>query len=366
MGALALALSVVVPVSASECLWPAWEGYKHALLSHDGRVIDRSSKQQITTSEGQGYGMFFALLANDRDSFAQLLRWTQNNLAEGDLSRHLPAWKWGKDQHGHWSVLDTNNASDADLWIAYSLLEAGRLWGREDYVTLGRNMLWRSAAQSLRKLPGLGLMLLPGDTGFETAEGWRLNPSYLPLPLLARFSLESPIWAELADNTRRMLLEGTPKGFAPDWLLWREGQGWKVDAVKGSEGSYDAIRVYLWLGMLAPDAPGRTDLLKHFLPMVEVSTRDGFPPASVDSATGAHTGIGPVGFSAALLPLLASDPTSVAALQAQRQRLHQEPPQANAYYNQSLTMFGQGWDDHRYRFNKEGRLVPSWVDSCKE
>ncbi len=49
-----------------------------------------------------------------------------------------------------------------------------------------------------------------------------------------------------------------------------------------------------------------------------------------------------------------------------RMLLRQSPPLADAYYNQSLTMFGQGWDDRRYRFNKEGRLVPSWVDSCKE
>lgn len=107
-------------------------------------------------------------------------------------------------------------------------------------------------------------------------------------------------------------------------------------------------------------------MLKHFLPMVEVSTHDGFLQRLSTVQPGLTPVLALLAFSAALLPLLASDPTSVAALQAQRQRLHQEPPQANAYYNQSLTMFGQGWDDHRYRFNKEGRLVPSWVDSCKE
>lgn len=36
--------------------------------------------------------------------------------------------------------------------------EAGRLWQWPEYVALlwGRATLWRSAAQSLRKLPGLG------------------------------------------------------------------------------------------------------------------------------------------------------------------------------------------------------------------
>ena len=40
-----------------------------------------------------------------------------------------------------------------------------------EYVALGQNMLWRSAAQSLRKLPGLGLMLLPGDIGAIVERG---------------------------------------------------------------------------------------------------------------------------------------------------------------------------------------------------
>jgi endoglucanase len=363
---LVLALSDDGLATAGQCHWPAWNSYKQAFLSQDGRVIDRSTVQQLTTSEAQSYGMFFALLANDRESFARMLRWTQDNLAAGDLSRILPAWKWGKDQDGHWQVIDSNNASDADLWIAYSLLEAGRLWQQTDYSTLGRNMLWRSAAQSLRKMPGLGLMLLPGDVGFDTADGWRLNPSYLPLQLLARFAQEAPIWAELADSTGRLLLEGSPKGLAPDWLLWQVGQGWVADTIKGSGGSYDAIRVYLWLGMLAPDAPGRAGLLKHFLPMVGVTALQGVPPERIDSATGAVSGVGPVGFSAALLPLLASAPEADAALKVQRERLRKEPPLAEAYYNQSLMMFGQGWDEHRYRFDKEGRLTPSWGGSCKE
>ncbi|MCX7081169.1 MAG: cellulose synthase complex periplasmic endoglucanase BcsZ [Pseudomonas sp.] len=366
MCALALALGVAGLANADPCNWPAWDSYKQALLSKEGRVIDRSTGQELTTSEAQGYGMFFALLANDRESFARMLRWTQDNLAAGDLSRHLPAWQWGKNQDGYWQVLDSNNASDADLWIAYSLLEAGRLWLQSDYSTLGRNMLRRSAAQSLRKLPGLGVMLLPGDFGFETAGAWRLNPSYLPLQLLARFGQEAPIWAELADNTRRLLLEGSPKGLAPDWLLWQAGQGWVATPGKGSGGSYNAIRVYLWLGMLAPDAPGRADLFKHFLPMIEATAQQGFPPEYVDSTTGARAGIGPVGFSASLLPMLASDPKASAALKVQRERLHQEPPQADAYYNRSLAMFGQGWDERRYRFDKQGRLMPSWVDSCKK
>lgn len=366
--ALALAGFLLAPgaASAGACAWPAWEQYRQAMLSPDGRVIDHSSAQLVSTSEGQSYGLFFALLGNDPASFAKVLRWTQDNLAGGDLNRQLPAWQWGQDKDGQWRVLDANNASDADLWIAYSLLEAGRLWHRDDYQVLGRNLLWRTAAQSLRTLPGLGLMLLPGTVGFDSADGWRLNASYLPPQLLARFAAEAPIWAELASNTQRLLLEGSPKGLVPDWQLWKAGQGWGVDGQKGAVGSYDAIRVYLWAGMLANDAPGRASLLEHLQPMAQLTAAQGFVPERVDSATGTASGTGPVGFSAALLPLLAASPAQAAALATQRQRLEQQPPLADAYYNQSLALFGQGWDQQRYRFDKDGHLVPNWTAACKK
>lgn len=347
---------------APACNWPAWESYKQHMVSPEGRVIDRSTQQQITTSEGQSYALFFALVANDRDSFDRLLNWTRDNLAGGDLASRLPAWQWGLDKTGQWQVLDPNNASDADLWIAYSLLEAGRLWRRPDYLQLGNHVLWRSAAQTLRKLPGLGLMLLPGDVGFESAQGWRLNPSYVPPQLFARFALIAPIWSEVAKNSRRLLIDGSPKGFVPDWLIWQAGQGGIIEG-QNAKGSYDAIRVYLWSGMLAPDAPERASLLAHLKPMAEATARLGFVPEQVATATGEHAGTGPVGFSAALFPLLANDS---AALSTQRERLRLNPPLADAYYNQSLLMFGQGWDEQRYQFDKDGRLQPNWAASCKK
>ncbi|WP_390897882.1 cellulose synthase complex periplasmic endoglucanase BcsZ [Pseudomonas citri] len=364
--ALLLTLTIAGPASAAQCGWPAWDSYRQALVSPDGRVIDPSTEQQVTTSEGQGYGLFFALLANDRTTFARLLRWTQDNLAGGDLSRRLPAWQWGRDKDGHWQVLDPNNASDADLWIAYSLLEAGRLWRQPGYEKLGLDLLWLSAAHSVRPLPGLGLMLLPGGQGFDNANGWRLNPSYLPPQLLARFALVAPIWGELASNTQRLLMEGAPQGFAPDWLLWQRGQGWAVDNVTGAKGSYDAIRVYLWLGMLAEDAPGRSELLKHFQPMAQMTARLGAVPERLDTHSGADSGKGPVGFSAALLPMLASVSDGADILNAQRERLHREPPAPDAYYNRSLLLFGQGWDERRYRFDRNGRLLPVWAPACKK
>ncbi|MFT8230402.1 cellulose synthase complex periplasmic endoglucanase BcsZ [Pseudomonas guariconensis] len=362
---LALSLPAIVG-AAPNCPWPAWERLRTELVSVDGRVLDPSDERLITTSEGQSYGLFFALVANDRATFAQLLRWTSNNLAEGDLSSHLPAWLWGRDAKGKWQVLDPNNASDADLWIAYSLLEAGRLWNEPSYTQLGQHLLWRISAQTLRKLPGLGIMLLPADYGFDDARGWRLNPSYLPPQLLDRFALVDPLWGELAGNTRRLLRDASPKGFAPDWLLWTPTGKIEPDPQHGSAGDYDAIRVYLWVGMLAKDAAQRVELLQHFAPMAMLTTQKGQPPETVDARSGQARGGGPGGFSAALLPLLAVTPNADEGLRAQRQRIKDHPIEPRAYYSQMLALFGQGWDEARYRFDKEGRLLPAWSTSCTD
>ena len=131
-------------------------------------MIDRSASER-STSEGQAYALFFALVANDRASFQRLLTWTEQNLARGDLGRNLPAWHWGKRRDGTWGVIDKNSASDADLWIAYSLLEAGRLWADARYTALGRRVLSNVASRDLAEAPQFGTILLPGPSGFSVS-----------------------------------------------------------------------------------------------------------------------------------------------------------------------------------------------------
>lgn len=365
---LALAMLVLLPWIApqravAECGWPAWQAFKADFISADGRVIDRGTGQAITTSEGQAYAMLFALVANDPGTFALLLGWTQDNLAAGSLSGHLPAWKWGRAADGRWQVLDTNDASDADLWLAYDLLEAGRLWYHAAYAALGTDLLQTVAARSVTAIPGFGVMLLPGSHGFADAAGWRLNPGYLPPQLTARLADIAPVWAELAKNNIRLLLQSSPRGFAPDWTDWKSGKGWQVDAEVGPTGSYDAIRVYLWIGMLADGAPDRLELQAHFRPMAELVTRLGHVPQSIDTVNGRPSAVGPPGFSAALLPLLAATGQH-AALATQRERLVTSPPAKDAYYDQVLALFGEGWDRGFYRFDRAGRLLPAWDNPC--
>lgn len=344
-------------VLAGSCVWPGWEEFREHLVTADGRVVDYSTPGHITTSEGQSYAMFFALVADDRDSFAELLRWTENNLTANGLQNELPAWLWGRAEDGSWGIQDSNNATDSDLWIAYSLLEAGRLWNMPEYSALGEQLLWRTTAGTVRKMHGIGLMLLPADYGFESDAGWRLNPSYLPPQLLERFASISNVWREVADNSNRFLIDSAPLGFAPDWVLWN---GQEADFSTDSKGSYDAIRVYLWLGMLADQHPQRKQLLQHFYPITQHFLQTGVVPEKINVVTGEFTGTGPVGFRASLLPYLVSYTEDAEPLLQQVREELQKPLPETAYYSRVLSLFASGWDQGRYHFDERGLLHTAW------
>jgi endoglucanase len=160
--------------------WPLWKSYLDSFTDSQIRVIDHDSGDR-TTSEGQAYAMFFALVADDQAHFKGLLRWTEVNLAAGDLSAHLPAWLWGHAKSGEWTVLDRNSAADADVWMAYTLLEAGKAWSEPRYTSLGTALAERIAKEEVVQIPGFGFVLLPAPNGFRTANSYRLNASYLPL-----------------------------------------------------------------------------------------------------------------------------------------------------------------------------------------
>ena len=89
--ALAMGCSMIAPAFA----WDLWEDFKGVGIEN-GRVVDYSDDRAVTTSEGQSYGMFFALVDGDKESFASLLKWTEDNLSSGDITKELPSRFWGR------------------------------------------------------------------------------------------------------------------------------------------------------------------------------------------------------------------------------------------------------------------------------
>lgn len=359
----------VLPAPASASRWPLWDAYSGYFVDPQGRVIDHDA-QDRTTSEGQAYALFFALVANERGRFEQILQWIGNNLAGGDLNQRLPAWIWGRAPDGSWRVLDENSASDADLWLSYTLLQAGRLWKEPRYNALGLSLARRIAATEMAFLPGRGPTLLPAPDGFRREQVFDCNPSYMTPQLMAGLAAagaKGP-WTVAATVAARTIQASSRNGFAFDWVEFEKGKGFSPAAGQpGKEpgGSFDAIRVYLWIGMLPGSAPGRKGLLETFQPMVAYIRDHGAPPAMV-RADGQPQGYGTIGFSAALVPFLQSmGETALARMQLERynaalnpiNKLYGNPPH---YYDQNLILFSEGWREKRFRFSERGLLSVDW------
>lgn len=353
--------------------WPMFEAFVQRCVQDDGRVIDIGTPQMQSTSEGQSYAMMFALVANRPERFESVWRWAVVNLAGGDISSRLPAWQWGARADGSWGVLDYNPASDADLWMAYTLLEAASLWGKPAYQDQARVLLARIVADEVVNLPGMGAMLLPAPVGFHLQEKktWRLNPSYLPLPLLRRLAAFDPQgpWSDIATNTVRLLRDSTPFGYAADWVAWQQtghNEGRAVaDPQFADLGSYDAIRCYLWAGMTHPQDPAASSLRQHLQGMTKQTEAAKLPPEKVQTQSGFVSGTGPVGFSAAVLPLLQTEGSRGAKQQHLRvQGLAREGNDALSYYDHVLCLFGMGWFEKRFSFEPTGKLLTSWEKAC--
>jgi len=148
-------------------------------------------------------------------------------------------------------VADTNNATDADLFIAAALWRAAWRWGRpelaEAAAAIARDLLALAVCDV-----GARTLLLPGVEGFASATALTINPSYYAFPMLDEMAAlaPSPRWTQVRAHGMSLLSEARFGRWQlpPDWL--------QVDRVTGALSphpnwparfSYDAIRVPLWL-----------------------------------------------------------------------------------------------------------------------
>ena len=278
-----------------------YQRFLEHLVNASGRVIDSSGERSISTSEGQAYGMWFALLAQDRTQFDLMLTWADRNLAEGALGDRLPAWLWGEDEDGRWHILDNNPASDADVWMTYALFAAAERWNEPRYQAIAERLSRRLLTTTTQKLGSLmsssgtfstppertgslmsssgtfssppermgslmsssgtfadGLVLLPAPFGFVHDEYVLVNPSYFSLVQfrgLAAYSGDER-WLEVYETSIQILqqLANEGHGVVPDWLaVTHDGKVLTVEQTPARhqadvrDGDYDAIRTYLWL-----------------------------------------------------------------------------------------------------------------------
>jgi len=350
--------------------WPAWERFAARFVQDGGRVVDLTFDRR-TVSEGQGYALFFALVAGDRARYDQILAWTSKELAGGKLGEQLPAWHWGRRDDGSWGVLDHNAASDADLWLCYALLEGGRLWNAPRYRELGRNLLDQIRTRETVVAGRAGPVLLPAPEGFRynDLQFWS-DPSYMPGFILADLAQVDPQgpWQAIWDRYLKAAPQVSPAGVAPNLYEADADGSIRQDSARTPLGSYDAIRVYLWAGMSPTSS---APLLHQLTPFAALIERLGGPPEQVDPRTGLPLDPKnkPIGFAGAVLPFLhAVGANGAYDHQVNRLRLHRLMTMVGRggnYYDEALILFGTGFADGVYRFDERGQLKVRWADQAR-
>jgi endoglucanase len=231
----------------------AWRDYLDRFVADDGRVID-TGNDDVSHSEGQGWGMLLATAHQDRAAFDRIWDWTRDHLeVRGD---HLFAWRWQPDADD--PVSDLNNATDGDLYIAWALLRAGDLWGEPRYMAAALAILADVRSLLVREYAGF-TVLLPGSTGFEHEDHLLLNLSYWIFPALGHFAAAdpSPVWERLTHSGHALLAQGRFGRWKlpPDWLALGAGGQLEPAAQFPPRFGFDAVRIPLalhWSGQRDP------------------------------------------------------------------------------------------------------------------
>lgn len=224
-----------------------WQPWRDRFVAADGRIVD-DANNNISHSEGQGYGLLLAALALDRAAFTKIWSFTKTQQLLRDDG--LVAWRWDPAASPH--VGDANNASDGDILIAYALALAGEIWSSPE-LTAAAQDLARAIGRVLVKRVNDRMVLMPAAKGFgsdERPDGPVVNLSYWifeALPVLSKLAPDTD-WGALTDSGRDLVLASR---FGPDRLP----ANWISIHAAGPAPAlgfaplfgYDAIRIPLYL-----------------------------------------------------------------------------------------------------------------------
>jgi endoglucanase len=247
---LVLALTAACSTGATSHAEPAggwWRLYKQRFLDRSGRIVD-TGNGGISHSEGQGYGMVLAVLSEDREAFAAMLRWVDATL--GGQYGGLYAWRY--DPRSANPVSDPNNASDGDILIAWALALAGERWKIADYSR--RSAELRAAVRRENVVERFGRqLLLPGKTGFVNGNEVTVNPSYYVWPALDMFARldGKAAWGGVIASGEALLRQARfgPLKLPSDWVAVTGPAAVAPARDKPPRFGFDAIRVGLYAAM---------------------------------------------------------------------------------------------------------------------
>lgn len=268
-------------LAASTLPADSWARYRASFLDDTGRIVD-TGNDGISHSEGQGYGLLLAVMADDPANFDRIWSFTRTQLLVRDDG--LAAWRWTPGAQP--PVTDLNDASDGDILIALALARGADRWQRPDL---------RQAATALAEAIGSHLLfehdgqvlLRPGVAGFDRsdrADGPVVNISYWVFEAFGELAALAPDhdWTGVAKSGRRLLTQVLADApLPPEWLS-------VADRPRPAEGfpaefGYNALRLPLYL-MRAQE--GDANLMRR---LASAMTDEDGNLRIVDLASGATT-----------------------------------------------------------------------------
>lgn len=300
----------------------AWDDFRRRFVTGDGRVLDDDGS---THSEGLGTALVAAASTGDRPGFERVWEFARG------LRRDDGLFSWRVQQGGR--LVDANNATDGDLYIAWALERAARRFADPGYAREAQLTARAVRAHCVRDSRH-GPVLVPGRHGFDRPRAIVANPSYWVFPAFQAAATVDPhpLWKGLA-ATALALLERAQFGrhrLTADWIEivgaavapWRE---------RPARFGYEAIRVPLFLYWGGHDShPQLQAFIRH-------AAAPAFPSWVALDAGDAARERAPAGFEA--IARLARPLPAIA-----RARL---PLLNGSYYSSSLTLLAALANDDR-------------------
>lgn len=233
----------------------------YVLKNKYGAFVNTSDnkKHPIALSEGQGYGLVITALAGEKGyatekQFRDLFNYYHHfKISE---TSHLMSWKQ-EVKKKKWQSVDSNNATDGDLDIAYALLKAAKVWpnSKIDYHEQALNILTSIKKENYNE-----------QTQVLTVGNWASTSKFyanlfrpsdvMPLYFETFFEeTKDPFWQEVNKNSLDLLVELSEKneeGLIPDFA-WINNDGVKAAAPKDvtaemdGDYGYNALRIPLRL-----------------------------------------------------------------------------------------------------------------------
>jgi endo-1,4-beta-D-glucanase Y len=190
------------------------------------RVINPQDNN-ITVSEGIGYGLLFSAAMKDKNTFDRLYNYMRLYLDKNGLMH------WEIDSNGN--VIGKGSATDADEDIAYAFLLAYKTWGESSYLSEGKKLVGLIGKYEISS----EYMVLPGDSW---GNNYSLNPSYIAPLYYYKFAdvSDKSFWSNVENKNIKFLSTtmNLKTGFLPDWVNY-DGSIQDKNNIFG----YDAVRV---------------------------------------------------------------------------------------------------------------------------